>query len=53
MYVCNCNAVTEREIIAAASLGCSTLEDLRRLNACEDCGGEFVLGSHYCFGSPT
>lgn len=20
---------------------------------CEDCGGRFILGSHYCFGSPV
>jgi bacterioferritin-associated ferredoxin len=30
MYICICNAVTDREIRGAASLGCSTLTDLQR-----------------------
>jgi bacterioferritin-associated ferredoxin len=39
MYVCNCNGITEREIVAAASLGCTTFEDLRRdLGVATCCG---------------
>ncbi len=39
MYVCNCNGITEREIVAAATLGCATLEDLRRdLGVATCCG---------------
>jgi bacterioferritin-associated ferredoxin len=29
MYVCICNAITDREIRAAAQLGARTLEDLK------------------------
>ena len=29
MYVCVCNAITDREIRAAADLGCRTIEDLQ------------------------
>lgn len=39
MYVCNCNAVTEREIQGAVELGCHTLHDLRRdLGVATCCG---------------
>lgn len=39
MYVCNCNAITDREIRAAASLGDVTFEDLRRdLGVASCCG---------------
>jgi bacterioferritin-associated ferredoxin len=38
MYICVCNAVTEREIRYCAQLGCS-LDDLReRLGVCTNCG---------------
>ena len=38
MYICVCNAVTEREIRRCAQLGCS-LDDLReRLCVCTSCG---------------
>jgi bacterioferritin-associated ferredoxin len=38
MYICVCNAVTEREIRHCARLGCS-LDDLReRLGVCTNCG---------------
>jgi len=30
MYICNCNGITEREILAAASLGCCSFDDLKR-----------------------
>jgi bacterioferritin-associated ferredoxin len=39
MYICICNAVTDREIRGAASLGCSTLSDLQRdLGVATCCG---------------
>lgn len=38
MYICVCNAVTEREIRHCARLGCS-LDDLREhLGVCTSCG---------------
>ena len=38
MYICVCNAVTEREIRQCAQLGCS-LDDLReQLGVCTGCG---------------
>jgi bacterioferritin-associated ferredoxin len=42
MYICICNAVTEREIRGAASLGCATVEDLRRDLGVGDCCGKCV-----------
>ena len=39
MYVCVCNAVTERDIGEAATRGCAKLSDLRReLGVGECCG---------------
>ena len=39
MYVCICNAVTEKMIRAAAAEGVSTLDELRRTTGCSDvCG---------------
>ncbi len=39
MYVCICNAVTERDVAAAADDGCRTLRDLReRLDVGRCCG---------------
>lgn len=39
MYVCVCQAVTERQIQAAASSGAQSLKDLRRdLGVTRDCG---------------
>ena len=39
MYICICNAVTEREIRGAAELGCATLDDLSRdLGVATCCG---------------
>ena len=39
MYVCICNAVTEREIRQAVSLGVTTLKELREgLGVAGDCG---------------
>jgi bacterioferritin-associated ferredoxin len=38
MYICVCNAVTEREIRHCAQLGC-TMDDLReQLGVCTGCG---------------
>lgn len=39
MYVCVCNAVTDRQIHQAAAEGARTLKDLRRdLGVTRDCG---------------
>ncbi len=40
MYVCNCNAITDREIRAAASLGGVTFDDLRRDLGLATCCGK-------------
>jgi bacterioferritin-associated ferredoxin len=39
MYICICNAVTEREIRGAVELGCTSIEDLGRdLGVAANCG---------------
>jgi bacterioferritin-associated ferredoxin len=50
MYVCICNAVTDKMIRAAAAEGAATLADLERMTGCSGCCGscadlaEEVLG---------
>jgi bacterioferritin-associated ferredoxin len=39
MYVCICNAVTERSIREAAVAGVRTLPELSRRTGCADCCG--------------
>ena len=39
MYVCICNAVTERTIRQAAREGVRTLSELSRRTGCSDCCG--------------
>jgi bacterioferritin-associated ferredoxin len=39
MYVCICNAVTERAIREAADAGVRTLAELSRRTGCGDCCG--------------
>jgi len=39
MYVCICNAVTERAIREAAASGVRTLSELSRRTGCSDCCG--------------
>ena len=39
MYVCICNAVTERTIRDAARAGVRTLDELSRRTGCSDCCG--------------
>jgi len=39
MYVCICNAVTERTIREAAASGVRTLAELSRRTGCSDCCG--------------
>ncbi len=52
MYVCVCNAVTDREIRACAELGCCTLDELRNQIGVASCCGrcaptaEQVLREH-------
>ena len=52
MYVCICNAVTDREIRAAAELGARTVDDLRDTLAvatccrrCEDTARDVLQGA--------
>lgn len=52
MYVCLCNAVTDREIRAAAQLGARTLEDLQGslgvatcCRRCADCARGVLAGA--------
>jgi bacterioferritin-associated ferredoxin len=42
MYVCLCNAVTERAIREAAQTGVRTLAELSRRTGCGDCCGSCV-----------
>ena len=39
MYVCVCNAVTDRDIHEAAASGVETLAELSRRTGCADCCG--------------
>ncbi|HEU4665648.1 MAG TPA: (2Fe-2S)-binding protein [Dokdonella sp.] len=39
MYVCICNAVTDRAIREAAENGVQTFAELRRRTGCSDCCG--------------
>ena len=39
MYVCICNAVTDRSIRAAAREGVTSFAELRRRTGCGDCCG--------------
>ena len=51
MYVCVCNAVTERDIAAAACEGTTTLRQLRRdLGVTADCG-RCARYAHNCLRS--
>lgn len=40
MFVCVCNAVTDREIRDLARRGVDSLEELRMLTGCSDCCGQ-------------
>lgn len=57
MYICICNAVTERDIEALLKEGVSTMSELKeRLRIAEGCGGcresaEHVLRQRHGFGS--
>jgi len=49
MYVCLCNAITDREIRGAVTLGARSVEDLKSMlgvatccGRCEDCAAELV-----------
>ncbi len=52
MYVCVCNAITDREIRAAADLGARTIEDLQATlgvatccRRCTDCARGVLAGA--------
>ena len=42
MYVCVCNAITDRAIHAAAAQGVTTVDELTRRTGCGDCCGTCV-----------
>ena len=42
MYICICNAITEREIRGAVELGCRSVDDLRRDLGVASCCGKCV-----------
>lgn len=46
MYICICNAVTEREIRGAVALGCKTVADLREDLGVGSCCGKCVPEAH-------
>jgi bacterioferritin-associated ferredoxin len=39
MYICICNAVTDKMIRAAAAQGATSLADLNRMTGCSGCCG--------------
>ena len=39
MYVCVCNAVTERTIHQMVASGCTTLSEVQAMTGCADCCG--------------
>jgi bacterioferritin-associated ferredoxin len=52
MYICICNAITDREITAAAELGARTVDDLRETlgvatccRRCEDTARDVLNGA--------
>ncbi|MCA1778841.1 MAG: (2Fe-2S)-binding protein [Xanthomonadaceae bacterium] len=40
MFICVCNAITDREIREHAAGGVKTLEELRMRTGCSDCCGQ-------------
>jgi len=46
MYICICNAVTEREIQGAVQLGCRSVDDLRRDLGVASCCGQCAKEVH-------
>ena len=46
MYICICNAVTEREIRGAAALGCKTVAELKEDLGVGTCCGKCVPEAH-------
>ncbi len=47
MYVCNCNAITERQVLAAAKAGAKTWRDVHTFYGCQPqcgrCGVEMAV----------
>ncbi len=59
MYVCVCQAVTDRQIREAAQGGARTLKDLRRdlgvtrdCGRCASCARDCLQEAHACQGKP-
>lgn len=56
MYICNCNGITEKEILGAVDLGCSTLGDLQRdlgvATCCAKCLPDASRLLRSCAGCP-
>ena len=52
MYVCVCNAITEKMIRAAAADGASSLDDLQRMTGCSSvCGSCADLAEQVLHGA--
>lgn len=54
MYICICNAITERQVVAAVAQGASTLEDLQidlgvatNCGCCAETAQEYLPGGRY------
>lgn len=59
MYVCVCQAVTDRQIREAAEGGARTLKDLRRdlgvtrdCGRCASCARQCLQEAHHCQATP-
>jgi bacterioferritin-associated ferredoxin len=56
MYICICNAITDKEIRGAVNLGCTTLDDLQRdlgvATCCGKCAPEACRVLDECVASP-
>lgn len=46
MYICICNAVTQREIRGAVELGCRSIADLQRDLGVANCCGKCLPDAH-------
>ena len=52
MYVCICNAITDKMIRAAAAAGAQTLDDLQRMTGCASaCGSCADLAEEVLHGA--
>jgi bacterioferritin-associated ferredoxin len=55
MFICICNAITERQVQSAVAEGAATLSDLQAVlgiatccGCCAETAGEYLPGGRYC-----